>query len=92
MENINSKEVINHIFMLVNPLQFSQFTIDFIEDYSTGCAIESYIDLGAFHYRVENICLIMRNDCPDYHFFMALKALIDVLPKPKNVEEATPNT
>ena len=65
----------------LNPLQFSQFTIDWIEELEH----EDRFDDGALIYRIDTIVVIMKT-CGDLRFFQMLQWYAEFyaspLPKP----------
>lgn len=84
--NTNIKTIINDILETVRPLQFTQFTVDFVDKYTCQEPIVTETDLGAFTYAVNNILEVVDKERTDYDFYFTLSTLLNIMPTLKENE------
>ena len=77
-------DLIRRLIATVEPLDYSQFTMDWIEEQTTGHdyyddTLDYPSDAMTLPYEVGNILAIMRPDLPDFAFFEQVKAWLDTI-------------
>ena len=77
--------LIRRLIGTVDPLEFSQFTMDWIEEQTTGLdyydddTLDYPDDVMTLPYKVDNILAVMRPDLPDFAFFQQVKEWLSTI-------------